>query len=120
MTRVRDTTIEVFDAALDRRVKDPLLPQSTLKVFDTFTQEQKDVLVHLVPDVVTYTLAHLLLELDQTADINVVVNIDGEHGNVRELSDSLPGEIYTNLGWVKRFSTKRASRYYVSDDADVY
>ena len=116
VSRVRDRTIEVFDAALDHTIRDPILPQSSLRIIETLSAQQKEMLTNVLADVVTYTIGVFVSELEQSRDIDVIVRDGNTVGNMRELSYSLLSEMYGEDGWVAAYSTKRVSQYYASDD----
>ena len=54
------------------------------------------------------TLLHLLWTLDQLDILKVLLSdTDGTTCDIKELSDGLPGELYGDRGWIKRFRRNR-------------
>ncbi|MDF2859636.1 MAG: hypothetical protein K0Q87_5487 [Neobacillus sp.] len=64
----------------------------------------------VVPKIVDTTLHHLLwtFEQNELIDINVA-NGDSKQISIKEISDGLAGELYTEDGWISRFSDKNES-----------
>lgn len=70
-----------------------------------FSDEQRQVFLSLVPEVADTVLHHLLRCLEEEDDIELAVTADGERvQSLRDVSDGLPGELYTDEGWIARFS----------------
>ena len=75
-----------------------------------YSHEQIEILKELIPQVVDTTLHHLLWTVEQVDALKILVSDKG--GNicdVKEISDGLPGELYSDLGWINRFTKKRHS-----------
>lgn len=109
MRSVRDRTISEWDRILDGKMKGSTA-QKVLSRLEGFTEEQKDTLKWLLPQIVDFGLDNLLVMLEECRSINVVVvNHDGESGNIRELSDGLAGDLY---GWIPQFSKERYEKLY--------
>lgn len=85
MSRVRDEAIRHCDAAADARGG-----------------------VTLVPKIVDETLHRLLSMIGDEDMVALSVFAAGkEHPSLREASDDLPGELYSERGWIARFSKER-------------
>ena len=65
-----------------------------------FSRDQINALYKIVLISIDYSLGNLLTMVEQNDEI--VVLCDGE--NIKELSDGLSGELYTEDGWIERFS----------------
>ena len=68
------------------------------------TQEEKQVVADVLEKVLEKSMHDFLFAIQESNDIDsgLKVFMDGE--NVAELSDGLHGEIFTEDGWIERFS----------------
>jgi len=103
---VRDRTISNCDKILNGQMKG-ITAQQVMEKLDGFSEEQKETLKWIVPKFVDIGLHNFLAMIEENENIRVEVVINGEVGNVRELSDGLAGELYTEDGWISRFSKER-------------
>lgn len=75
----------------------------------TLSTEQQHAVTSLVPEVVDTVLHHLLRFLEEEVDVEVAVNADGGRvPSLRDVSDGLPGELYTDEGWIARFGESKS------------
>lgn len=106
MGRIRDEAIDDWERIFQGKMRD----NESKKIFETlntFSPEQVKFIINLFPKIVDTTLHHLLWILEQEEDINVLIKAEGNKViNVREVSDGLSGELYTEDGWISRFSNK--------------
>lgn len=106
MSRIRDEAIGNWQAKFQGEMKDDE-SKKIVEALSTFSAEQVELIMELVPKIVDTTLHHLLWTLEQEEDINVVVQMEENKViNIREVSDGLCGELYTEDGWIARFSHK--------------
>jgi hypothetical protein len=68
------------------------------------SEAEKKLFSQLIPGVVDTVLHHLLWTVEQESDLYVGVETDNGIENLREISDGLPGELYSDEGWIARFS----------------
>lgn len=103
--RVRDPVISEWDLVLTGHMKG-VRAQRIRERVASFDAEQIAVLQQLITQVVDSTLHHLLWTLEQESDrIRIAVQTPaGEVPNLAEESDGFPGELYTENGWIERFS----------------
>jgi hypothetical protein len=107
MEKVRDESIQQWEDTLEGRVKAPALLKLNSAV-SQFTPEQKEFLRAVISKVVDTTLHHLLWTLEQEEDVKVSVGIDaGVTSDIAKASDGLSGELYSDEGWIRRFSKER-------------
>jgi predicted PhzF superfamily epimerase YddE/YHI9 len=107
ITRVRDKAILEWDMIVDGKMKDAS-SKEIKKNLMKFNAEQIDLVRRLIPQIVDTTLHHLLWTLEQEKSIDVAVKTDSEVvPSIREISDGLAGELYTEDGWIMRFSKQR-------------
>lgn len=110
MKDVRDKTISHWDMILDGRMKGISGQQVKAKI-DSFSDEQIEVLKWLIPKVIDENLHNLLTMVEENETIKVEVWNHHLSGNVKELSDGLAGELYTEDGWISRFSKERYDEF---------
>jgi hypothetical protein len=105
MEKVRDFTIEVWE----KTIKGEMKSEESQKLHRLISDSgQSELIKDLVPEIVDTTLHNLLWMLEQEELINVTVNVDGDEkqASLKEESDGLAGELYTEDGWIYRFSKK--------------
>jgi hypothetical protein len=104
ITRVRDETISDWDMIVAGRMKG----ERALKLrqlLDMFSDEQRRAFLSLVPSIVDTVLHHLLWMFDQEEDVQLGMNVgDRQIQNLKDISDGLVGELYSDEGWIARFS----------------
>jgi len=103
---VRDRTISNWDKILDGQMKG-YSAQQVKKKIEGYSEEQKEILKWLVPKIVDTGLHNLLAMVEEHQNIKLKVTGNGENGNIGDLSDGLAGELYTEDGWISRFSKER-------------
>lgn len=62
--------------------------------------------IHTTVAIVDTTLHHLLWTVEQEDLIEFTFKEDDQIVNINEISDGLAGELYTEDGWISRFSDK--------------
>ena len=101
----RDPSIWEWEATISGHMIDR---QSTFirdHLLASFSEEQRQVVASLAPYIVDSVLHNLLQSLDEEEEIDITVSIDGETSKtLREISDGLGAEIYSDEGWIARFS----------------
>ncbi len=72
------------------------------------TQEEKQVVADVLEKVLENSMHDFLFAIQESNDLDsgLKVFMDGE--NVAELSDGLHGEIFTEEGWIERFSRHKS------------
>ena len=99
---VRDETICSLDMMIDGKMKGITAQQITEKI-SSFNEEQLTVIKWLIPKITDLGLYNLLTMVEQNDDIKIMVS----NNNIKENSDGLNGELYTEDGWITRFSKER-------------
>lgn len=106
---VRDESITDWDMILDGRMKGQRA-ENVRALSSSLSQEQKDTVNWLIPQVVDTVLHHFLWTIEEHVGIDVIIKDEsGNKCNIRDQSDGLPGELYTDEGWIARFSKERYS-----------
>jgi hypothetical protein len=102
MTRVRDKAISQWKMVAEGRMKADDSEKANLAQLD---ETGREVFLSLVPKVVDTVLHHLLWAVEQSDDFRIAADIGEEHvANLRDVSDGLPGELYSRNGWIARYS----------------
>lgn len=107
MKSVRDEAIKQWEKTIQGELKS----QESQKLHKLISSSgQSQLFIDLVPKIVDTTLHHLLwaFEQNELIDINVS-NEDSKQISIKEISDGLAGELYTEDGWISRFSDKNKS-----------
>lgn len=100
--QVRDETISEWDMILNGKMKGVTAKEVKNRI-SSFNQEQLEVLKWIVPQIVDLNLHNLLFTIEESDELFVAID-DKE---IKEESDGLAGELYTEDGWIRRFSNER-------------
>jgi hypothetical protein len=103
MRDVRDEAITDWKMIIDGRMKGDLA-EKIREMLRNVSETDRKVLLQLIPGVVDTVLHHLLWTTEQQSDLQVGIKIDDRIEELREISDGLPGELYTDDGWISRYS----------------
>src|SRR5262245_7886743 len=107
MTKVRDETISDWKMIIDGRMKGDRAAR-VRRLIQDLSDQQVSVLDLLVRAVVDSVLHQLLWGLEETNDIRISVTVDNQTiQNLNEVSDGLSGELYSDDGWIARFSREK-------------
>jgi hypothetical protein len=107
ITRVRDKAIGDWERIVSGQMRGATAERVKQQLASVDTQ-MRLVLLSLVPQIVDTTLHHLLWTVEQERSVDIVTK--GENGiahSIRDVSDGLAGELYSEQGWIVRFSNKR-------------
>ncbi|CVI70143.1 hypothetical protein NDGK_01769 [Clostridiales bacterium CHKCI001] len=99
ITEVRDWTIGSMNKMIDGTMKGTTaeLIKKNISILD---KEQIEVLKWLIPEIVDFSLDSMLFMFEGYPDLQLVFRgVD-----LKELSDGLSGELYTEDGWIQKFS----------------
>lgn len=104
MTEVRDETIQQWKMIADGRMKG----ERALRIRERLSQMtfyDQEVAMTLTPEIVDSVLHNLLAMLEQEEDLEVAIELgDRTVPSLRDASDGLCGELYSDEGWIARFS----------------
>ena len=107
MAKVRDEAISDWRMIVEGQMKGELSVKVREKL-TVFSETQRDVFLSLLPEIVDTVLHHLLWTLEQAEDVDVAVRADGVSvRSIRDASDGLAGELYSDEGWIARFSKEK-------------
>ena len=102
VTEVRDNTINSLDKMLNGSMKGVTAEKVQEKIL-ALTNEQIDVIRWLIPQIVDINLYNMLFMIEEHDDLELLF----EKENLKEASDGLSGELYTEDGWIAKFSNER-------------
>ncbi len=108
MYSVRDPSISRFEDILNGKLKSKELIELTNKLND-FNEPEREFIKKLVITVVDNVIYNFLNMLEENEDtLTLLVNNEGgEKEDIVGLSDGLSGELFTNDGWIGKFSHYR-------------
>ncbi len=99
ITEVRDGTIDSMNKMIDGTMKGTTakLIRKKISILD---KEQIEVLKWLIPEIVDCSLDNMLFMFEGHPDLQLVF----QGVDLKEVSDGLAGELYTEDGWIQKFS----------------
>lgn len=103
ISEVRDRTIRVFDKRINGLMKDEASQQLS-KEFQDFNVFQREFVYKIVSQITDLSVHNMLCMFEEHNEVELVLN--GE--KLTEESDGLSGELYTEDGWIKRYSNQRS------------
>ncbi|EFM08674.1 conserved hypothetical protein [Paenibacillus curdlanolyticus YK9] len=103
---VRDASIELWEQMFEGKIKSAGAKLLYNKLVDNFDQPQREKILAILSQVVDTTIHNFLWTIEQADDIDLVLKKEQENLSVKSLSDGLTGELYTEDGWILRFSKK--------------
>lgn len=98
---VRDNTIEIFEKIFDGTMKG-MTAQNVRDKISIFNEDQKKILLWLVSKSIDQCMHNMLFMLEEHEEIEMLYNSQ----NIAEESDGLSGELYTEDGWIEKYSRK--------------
>ena len=98
---VRDNTIEMFQKMVNGNLKG-LTAQTVQNKLVIFDEQQKDIILWLISKVIDQSMYNMMFLVEEYEEIDITY--EGE--NINEMSDGLSGELYTEDGWIQKFSSK--------------
>ena len=102
ITKVRDRTIRNFDMRIAGMLRDEE-SQELHKVVQQLDEGVVSLINRIIPQIVDLSIHNLLCMIEEHPNIQVQI----EMKNISEESDGLTGELYTEDGWIQRFSKQR-------------
>jgi len=104
MTQVRDTTIRRFEKILSGQLNSEHALKLTEKL-SSFSVDEKNIIKELVIASVDSTIHNFLWTVEENDELLVLYGTE-ETGidNLKEVSDGLCGEVYSEEGWIKKYS----------------
>lgn len=107
MKYVRDETISNWDSIVNGKMKG-ITAQKVKERIANLNEEQLETLKWIIPKIVDQGLHNLLVMFEECEELFLGVNTEsGEVEDIKEESDGLAGELYTEDGWITQFSKER-------------
>lgn len=103
MKRVRDEAVTDWKMMIDGRMKGESA-EKVRELIQSLSDADKKLLLQLIPGIVDTVLHHLLWTVEQESDLQIGIKMDDSIEDLRDISDGLPGELYTDKGWIARYS----------------
>lgn len=102
INEVRDRTIRVYDKRIDGKMKDACSQELYSEVYK-LNDSQRQLLEKIIPQVVDLCIHNMMCMFEEHEDMEL--RISGE--NISDISDGLSGELYTEDGWIQKYSKQR-------------
>ena len=99
---VRDNTIDNFERMFDGRMKG-LTAEEVRDKLSLFDDYQKSILLWMIAKAVDQCMHNMLFMLEEHEEIRILFDKE----DIIEESDGLAGELYTEDGWIKKYSKKK-------------
>ncbi|MBN2267706.1 MAG: hypothetical protein JW725_05225 [Candidatus Babeliaceae bacterium] len=104
MHKVRDAAISDWKMIIRGKMRDQR-SQEIHQTLKNFGITEQNTIEALVPEIVDTALHHFLWMLEDEEDIELAINCSGERiESIKRESDGLCGELYSDNGWIARFS----------------
>jgi hypothetical protein len=105
--QVRDESIDHWDRISESQMQDRRYSAALAALGKGSSPDQ--VLREILPSIVDTTLHYLLWSIEQSRTVKLMVQVQGNEYDAAKVSDGLPGELYSEDGWIARFSSERYS-----------
>ncbi len=105
MEEVRDYSLERAKNIINGEVKAPELIQLSNKITN-MNEHELSIIKELINENTNNVIFNFLNLLEQNEDILklIYINEKNEEHNIVDLSDGLAGELFTEDGWIEKFS----------------
>jgi len=105
MRKVRDEAIIDWKKMIGGSMKGESA-EKLRQVLRPLSDDDRKIVVQLIPGIVDTVLHHLLWTVEQQVDLQLGIKAEEGVESLRDISDGLPGELYTDEGWIARFSNE--------------
>ncbi len=102
INEVRDRTIRRFDMRITGKMRD----ENSQKLFKEVSELDENcirLISRIIPQVVDLSIHNMLCMFEENPEMEIQV----ENECINKISDGLAGELYTEDGWIQRFSNQR-------------
>jgi hypothetical protein len=104
--KVREETISQWHKLLDGSLKGERAKRLKA-LLASLGSGGKETFRQLIPEIVDSVLHQLLWMIEQEEDVRLGILVNDKlYPDLREVSDGLSGELYSDRGWIKRFGRK--------------
>lgn len=105
MENVRDESIDMAELIISGKMKDKRM-MSVINELQDVSAEQKEAYIKIAIRAVDITLSHFMWFIEQEDKVDLIIR-DDETYSIKLISDGLKGELFSEDGWISRFSGKR-------------
>lgn len=75
------------------------------EMLSNFNEDQIETVINLIPTIIDMGLHYVLDMIDSTDDVKLLLKDEiGNYIEAKKLSDCLAGELYSEDGWIAKFS----------------
>lgn len=106
---LRDKQIDFYRGLLTEKWKAEDL-KDLQKKLKTIDKKDKETINDLVDELLTHAIHDLLFAIQENHDLENGLEILVDNKNVAELSDGLHGEIFSDDGWIQKFSKYKSDK----------
>lgn len=96
---VRDNTIDTFNKIFNGTMKG-MTAEKVQSLINNFSEDEREKVQEVIKIAIDQCLHNILFMAEEHADIELKCN----GGNLIEESDGLSGELYTEDGWIQKYS----------------
>lgn len=102
ISEVRDRTIRIFDKTINGFMKSAS-SQALYHEVQKLDDSQRELIKKIISRVTDLCLHNMLCMFEDYDNMNLLMYGD----NIKEVSDGLAGELYTEDGWIEKYSKQR-------------
>lgn len=103
ISETRDIVFRQFIKTINNQMKSEF-DKKLFSIFQNTTEEEKKQLCNCVLSVIDSSLHHFLWMIEQSDDFDLIAKTDEGNISLKEVSDGLCGELYTEDGWISKYS----------------
>lgn len=99
-----DQGLRKFQRLSNGEVNSPSL--LTLKQnLEAFNKKEIEIIQKLILEIMTSSIHDFLYAVQEQTDLDEYIQVNVANENIAELSDGLHGEIFSESGWIKKYSS---------------
>ena len=99
-----DQGIDKFKRLSNGEIEAPSL-QGLQQDSQSFNAKDMEVVQRLIVEIMTSTTHDFLYALQERAELKEDIQITVDNNSITELSDGIQGELFSDNGWIKRYSS---------------
>ena len=103
MHDVRDRTIRIWEKYLDGTMKGKTADHVS-EIINEIPNELKEKFKELLPLIMNESIYNTLQMFEQNDDVILKIIQNGNEIDLTQISDGLSGELFSDDGWIKKFS----------------
>ena len=103
VSEIRDIVFRQFIKTINNKMKSES-DKKLFSVFQEITEEQNKKICDCVLSTLDSSLHHFLWMIEQSDDFDLIAKTEDGNISLKEISDGLCGELYSNEGWISKYS----------------